>query len=213
MLPEAYIAHVSQGRMRIKIPSRKGDRTFFSALKDKLPESSEIPGIQRIEMNPTTGSVLVIYDPDYKMPDLTVVTSFLEQQGLFKLGATGNNSEPPVSRNIAKTFQGVNQKLTGFTSGEIDLQSLAVLGLLGLGLQMEEHRDSVFRAECRDAVHERRIGRQLHLASALPPAPEIVRVVVEDELAQTEEFAAAQLFLSLAQVPAGGLRVLPCVAS
>jgi len=134
MLPEAYIAHVSQGRMRIKIPSRKGDRTFFSALKDKLPESSEIPGIQRIEMNPTTGSVLVIYDPDYKMPDLTVVTSFLEQQGLFKLGATGNNSEPPVSRNIAKTFQGVNQKLTGFTSGEIDLQSLAVLGLLGLGL-------------------------------------------------------------------------------
>ena len=133
MLPEAYITHSSQGRVRIKIPSRKGDRAFFSVLKDKLPDASEIPGIQRIEMNPTTGSVLVVHDPNYKMPDFTVVTTFLEQQGLFKLGATGM-SEPPVSRNIAKTFQGVNQRLADFTSGEIDLQSLAVLGLLGLGL-------------------------------------------------------------------------------
>jgi hypothetical protein len=133
MLPEAYITHVTKGRVRIKIPSRKGDRAFFSVLKDKLPELSEIPGIQQIEMNPTTGSVLVIHQLDLKAGDLTIIAGYLEQMDLFKLGAT-DSPGTSISQNIAGTFQEANQQITDFTRGEVDLQSLGVLGLLGLGL-------------------------------------------------------------------------------
>jgi len=133
MLPEAFITHISRGRVRIKIPSRKGDRVFFSALKDKLPATSEIPGIQRIEMNPTTGSVLIVHDLDFKGHDLTIFSGHLEQMGLFKL-KPNDTPGTPVSQNIARTFKGINQQITDFTSGEIDLQSLVLLGLLGLGL-------------------------------------------------------------------------------
>jgi len=133
MLPEAYITHVAKGRVRIKIPSRRGDRAFFSALKDKLPELSSIPGVQRIEMNPTTGSVLVIHHLDLKPSDLMMMGGVLEQRGLFKLGAT-DLPGTSISQNIAGTFQKVNQRIADFTKGEIDLPSLAVLGLLGIGL-------------------------------------------------------------------------------
>ncbi|HUK55852.1 MAG TPA: hypothetical protein VLY20_04260 [Nitrospiria bacterium] len=124
---------MTTGRVRIKIPSRKGDLAFFAALKDKLPGSAEILGIQRIEMNPTTGSVLVVHHADFKAPELAVISGYLEQMGLVKLEPI-DASKNPVSRNIAKTFQNMNQQITDFTSGEIDLQSMALLGLLGLGL-------------------------------------------------------------------------------
>ncbi|HTN44574.1 MAG TPA: hypothetical protein VMN77_12345 [Nitrospiria bacterium] len=133
MLPEAYITHATKGRVRFKIPSKKGNRAFFSALKDKLPPSGEIPGVQRIEMNPATGSVLIVHDLDFKAMDLTIFSGHLEQMGLFKLRANGIPGTP-VSQNIARTFKGVNQQIKDFTSGEVDLQSLALLGLLGLGL-------------------------------------------------------------------------------
>jgi hypothetical protein len=133
MLPEAHITHASKGRVRIKLPSRKGDHAFFAALKDKLPDLLETPGIQRIDMNPATGSILVIHQLDFKASDISLVSQFLEQKGLFKLKANGIPGTP-VSHNIAKTFKGINQQITNFTSGEIDLQSLTLLGLLGLGI-------------------------------------------------------------------------------
>jgi len=133
MLPEAHITHASKGRLRIKVPSRKGDYAFFSTLKGKLPDLLETPGIQRIEMNAATGSILVIHELDFKASDYSLVSQFLEQKGFFKLGAN-NSPGVPVSQNIAKTFQGFNRQITDFTSGEIDLQSLALIGLLGLGL-------------------------------------------------------------------------------
>ncbi|HET6465502.1 MAG TPA: hypothetical protein VFH55_07840 [Nitrospiria bacterium] len=133
MLPEAHITHASKGRVRIKLPSRKGDYAFFSTLKGKLPELLETPGIQRIEMNAATGSILVIHQLDVKASDYSLISQYLEQKGFFKLGAN-NTSGVPVSQNIARTFQGINRQITDFTSGEIDLQSLALIGLLGLGL-------------------------------------------------------------------------------
>lgn len=133
MLPEAHITHASKGRVRIKLPSRKGDHVFFADLKSKLPDLLETPGIQRIEMNPATGSILVIHQLDLKKSDISLVSQFLEQKGFFKLG-TNNTPGTPVSQNIARTFKGMNKKITDFTSGEVDLQSLVMMGLLGLGL-------------------------------------------------------------------------------
>src|SRR3972149_6651204 len=72
-------------------------------------------------------------------------------------------------------------------------QANRLLGLLGFGLQMEKHGDCVLRAQRRDAVHQGRVGGQSHLGSELPPAYEIVRVVVQDVFAQAEELAASQL--------------------
>jgi hypothetical protein len=55
------IAHQVPGRIRMKIPSAKGDPARLEEYKQTL---SAIPGIESIEVNPDTGSVVLKYDPD-----------------------------------------------------------------------------------------------------------------------------------------------------
>ena len=55
------IAHQVPGRIRMKIPSAKGDPARLEEYKETL---SAIPGIESIEVNPDTGSVVLKYDPD-----------------------------------------------------------------------------------------------------------------------------------------------------
>jgi len=132
-LPEAYITHATKERLRIKIPLRKGDRAFFSALKDHLSKFSEFPGIQKIELNPMTGSILVIHTLDFNPAYLTLLRGYVEQKGLFKIGPS-NSSHASVSVNIAQTFKNADKEINDFTGGELDIRSLALIGLIGLGL-------------------------------------------------------------------------------
>ncbi|MBL6614183.1 MAG: hypothetical protein ISP45_09245 [Reyranella sp.] len=55
------IVHQVPGRIRMKIPSAKGNPEQLQAYKEVL---SLIPGVEDIELNPVTGSVVLKYDPD-----------------------------------------------------------------------------------------------------------------------------------------------------
>jgi hypothetical protein len=55
------IAHSTPGRIRLKVPHGKGDPDALNAVADSF---RGIPGIDRIETNPVTGSVVLNYDPD-----------------------------------------------------------------------------------------------------------------------------------------------------
>ena len=132
-LPEAYITHATKGRLRIKIPLRKGDRAFFSALQDHLSRFSEFPGIQKIELNPITGSMLVIHSLETNPAYLKLIEAYVEQKGLFKIG-TPSPPHASVFGKLAETFKNANNEITDFTAGELDIRSLALVALLGLGL-------------------------------------------------------------------------------
>lgn len=130
MLPEAFVTHMTAGRLRIKIPSKKGERSYFSSLQERF---SGLPGVQKIEVNPLTGSVLVRHSLSVKELDLKVLSGYTEAGGLFKLGAP-NGAEKPVSNKINGTFRRADEKVREFTKGELDLSTAAVLGLLGVGV-------------------------------------------------------------------------------
>ena len=61
MKPKLQIAHQVPGRIRMKIPSAKGNPEQLALYKETL---SLIPGIEGIEVNPDTGSIVLRYDPD-----------------------------------------------------------------------------------------------------------------------------------------------------
>src|SRR5580704_2636799 len=61
MTSDAHIVHHIPGRLRLKIPQAKGNAAFLDQVKTAL---SPIQGVRGIEVNPTTGSVLVHYDPE-----------------------------------------------------------------------------------------------------------------------------------------------------
>jgi len=61
MAHEAEIAHHVRGRIRIKIPAAKGDECLLEQIKEAL---GAIPGVNDVSANPSTGSVILRYDPD-----------------------------------------------------------------------------------------------------------------------------------------------------
>ncbi len=55
------IAHQVPGRVRMKIPSAKGNPALLEEIQKTF---SVIPGIEKVEVNPETGSVVLRYDAD-----------------------------------------------------------------------------------------------------------------------------------------------------
>jgi hypothetical protein len=53
------VVHALPGRVRLKIPRVKENPKLAHQAQEKL---SRVPGIQRVEANPVTGSLLIIYD-------------------------------------------------------------------------------------------------------------------------------------------------------
>jgi hypothetical protein len=133
MLPDAYITHATQGRVRIKIPDRKGDSTYFASLKEKLAGLSELPGIQRVEANPMTGSILVLHTLDLQATDLEMVAQYSEFNNLFRLRESLPVQRPASGRR-EQSLRENNGQAGSRTGSEIDPKVLAILGFVGVAI-------------------------------------------------------------------------------
>src|SRR5215471_4321858 len=61
MRPTGYVAHHIPGRIRIRIPAAWGDPGLLEQIRT-VAES--VPGVESVESNATTGSVLIHYSID-----------------------------------------------------------------------------------------------------------------------------------------------------
>ncbi len=55
------VAHSVEGRIRLKVKHGKGAPEVLNAVAEKF---RGLPGVERIDTNPVTGTVVLIYDPD-----------------------------------------------------------------------------------------------------------------------------------------------------
>jgi len=121
---DTYVSHLSPGRLRVKIPSKKGNVVFFSSLKDQL---SQLPGVESVEVNPVTGSILLIHSLD---PG--AVTNFLKAQNLLKMQPGKDTFN--FHQEITRVFDATDRRVKGFIGGGINLGALAFLALTGAGV-------------------------------------------------------------------------------
>jgi hypothetical protein len=129
MLPEAYISHMIHGRLRIKIPSRKGDMYFFG---DMYRQLSTYHGIDRVEVNSLTGSILLMHSLDAGR-----IADFARASNLFAIkdaNAKMYGKQTYVSRKISETFQDINHKVIVSTKGFANIPDLMVIALIGLSI-------------------------------------------------------------------------------
>ena len=123
MIPEAYVSHRTPSRLRIKIPSKKGNFSFFSTLLERL---GKCPGIEGIKISPAIGSALIL-------GDTKVAADFAKKNELFHLKAV----EPPRKTffvNVADTFRTYDKDLKKMSGGGLDIPSLVFLSLLISGI-------------------------------------------------------------------------------
>ena len=125
-LPEAHIGHQTPERIRIKIPSRRGDEAYFLSVKERLLKDGTLGSVR---VNSETASVLVTGAP----PDLERIASIGEKNALFQLETSVPKVESLSSRIVAPV-RNLGRSIDRFSGGELDLAGAVFLGLIGWGV-------------------------------------------------------------------------------
>lgn len=77
MVPVAYLEHELAGRIRLRVPSKRGDGSFFEAARQGL---SGAAAVEAVSANPDTGSVLIRFSGD-----LGSLEAEAARRGIFSL--------------------------------------------------------------------------------------------------------------------------------
>ena len=127
MIPAAVIAHASTGRLRIRVPSQKGN---LAALKSQGDQLAACPGILSIEVNPGTGSILLLHQTTVRE-----IADYARSRNVLSFDAQTSVKVPSAElrRNLGDTFKSVDRQIKSLTSGDMDLSGLAVAALVVAG--------------------------------------------------------------------------------
>lgn len=109
--PRALVAHRLPGRLRLRIPARRGDAGYFDQITRQAATEAAISGLWA---NPRTGSLLVAHDGD-----AASVARFGRENRLFD---TGPLAPDPAPASAAPALP------------SLDAARVAALGLATLGL-------------------------------------------------------------------------------
>jgi hypothetical protein len=137
------VVHAIPGRMRLKVADVREHPTLAGELQQRLVS---LPGVRQVEVNPRTGSVLILYE----------ATAFASAEAMQELAkplaelfpgleidelqsrlssANGSGSAPVVTQGIASFFAGLNRNIDAATGSTVDLRILLPVGLFILGLR------------------------------------------------------------------------------
>lgn len=111
MTPIATIQHQIPGRLRLRIPARRGDVSFFHGIVQAL---SKLPGVEKLDAIPLTGSIIIRHSGSAQ-----AIAAAATEQGLFEIGPE-EPKEAPAPSTRRQPYSG--------------LRSTAATGLSGLAL-------------------------------------------------------------------------------
>ena len=111
MTSTATIEHQLPGRLRLRIPTRRGDVSFFQGIVHAL---SECPDVKEIDATPLTGSILIRHSGSAQ-----AITAAAAERKIFEVG-----NEPEKAREAPASSGPLDAAATG-------LGGLALLQLAG----------------------------------------------------------------------------------
>jgi hypothetical protein len=126
MASEASKTHSIQGRLRIRIPSKKRDEAYFAAVKDAI---SAVEGVDGVQVTPQTGSVLVFHHTD-----ADTITQAGVSKDLFEVSEAPKVRTTLLHDSIAVQISEIDNRIREFSQGGVDLRGLAFIGLVGTGI-------------------------------------------------------------------------------
>jgi hypothetical protein len=142
MAVDAYIHHHLPGRLRLRIPSAKGEEEDLRNLSSTIAGA---PGISQVDYNPITGSILIQYSHQHYR-NLQSLEASLRASAV---PIAVNDSHPAqgqshhrrqrqgrsvAARGIDSFFRQVDADIRDATDNEVDLKFIVPFGVAVLGL-------------------------------------------------------------------------------
>ncbi len=125
MTDEAIVCHQTRDRIRLRVPSRKGDPDYFARIQAYL---ETLAGVTGVETSALTGSLLLLCPGS-----ASVVLEALRGGTLLTLRESPRVRRPLATRTV-EGFREVDAWVERSTGGELDLPSLALVGLIVAGI-------------------------------------------------------------------------------
>ena len=140
------IAHAMPGRIRLKIAGLKHHPALAADLQHRL---AVVPAIQNVEINASTGSMIIRYDTAALSSDASLRTftaavatifpdvdlSQIDMSSLVSANGTATAAPSVVAATLRSFFAQVNTNIDAATGGAADLRTLLPLLLFGLGVR------------------------------------------------------------------------------
>jgi hypothetical protein len=118
----ARVCHATSGRLRIRIDARRRDAAYFAQLAETI---GRLPGIQRVESNALTGTVLILHT-------LAPGRVRSEIESFAGVSLATENPQPSPGRQVPAGV--VKGHVAGTAGIATDTRGLAILALLGLAI-------------------------------------------------------------------------------
>jgi len=113
MMEQAFLPHFVPGRLRLKVPERRGDGDYFRWLQESLLALPRVKGVSSV--NPVTGSVLL----EHAWPAAEDVARDCQQQQLLHVSAARSEA---LWRRGSSMLDTVKQRLPG-SGGKDEMQT------------------------------------------------------------------------------------------
>jgi len=123
MSTQAFLLCSTSGRLRFRIPSRKGDAAFFDSLRITC---ANLPDITGVAVSALTSTLLVTFEPS---------TGFTPGEIAERLDLNIQAICPKSwEKSISNQFGFLDREFRRLTGGELDLRGAAFLGCLAAGV-------------------------------------------------------------------------------
>jgi hypothetical protein len=148
--PRAYISHHIPGRVRIKIPEAKRNRALLERIRESILSA---PGVETVDCNPLTGSVLIRYSPPVH-ENFSAFLAFLSSSNgsITPLSLEPVQSSRPArkvrrraarerepseaAKAITEFFGDLDDVIRAATGDQLDLKILLPLAAAALGITL-----------------------------------------------------------------------------
>lgn len=132
--PSAYIKHQLAGRVRLKIPQKRGNFRYFDRIAELF---ADCPGITQLLLNPPAASILICHVTE---TDFLNIAEFAQTNGLFTIveqpeEETFTIPYLPIPKLTSTGLKHLDESLIDFSKGRLDGRSLLILALIGLSVR------------------------------------------------------------------------------
>ena len=122
-IPEGYIVHLTPVRLRVKVPEKHRDRSFFESAQEQL---SLWPTVERVEVNPATASVLI------HASDTGAFLTVLKGEGPFTIVEQASEPEFRPLVQVREKLTRWDEQVERWTGGQ--LNGTRASAFLGVGV-------------------------------------------------------------------------------